>query len=326
MRRDLKIYLSGQAPDILREIAIVPSYKCDMGCKYCFAAQPRKDIKQDMKLEDFQKIVTWIKPQKARILFIGGEPTMYPNLPKMFDICIRNKIHFRFATNNLFDNHKLRNIRNCKWLQGTVINYNCRQHYTDTQYILFHNNLRWMKANKIPFYFYFNISNNDSIKDYDQLTEDAKKYNATIGLCITVPHSLKFQNEQKKILYIARIAAQHKVSCELTRPIPKCMFSKLQWKSLRSVMGKFYNFSSCDFGPIIVNPDMTVFPCNSLNVKAFRGPSIFSFMNLKEVFVHYKPQVEKLRRKPLDEKCITCKYRKNLVCQGGCLVNKVESE
>jgi len=227
-----------------------------------------------MAQKDFNEFLTWIKPQGAIILFIGGEPTEHRDLPDMLRLCIENKVKFRIATNCLFDKDNLNILKNCGYATKLIVNYNNRQYYTEHEHQLFYNNLDWMKKITIPFFLYYNIQKTDKITDYDRLIRDALKYNATVALCITIPHTLELDKEADSLIYITNKIKEAGLHCTFFRPPPRCMFTKEQWKNLKWELHKYYKYSICGLGPIIVNPDLSIFPCNSLNSREFRGPSI----------------------------------------------------
>lgn len=323
-KRDIQIILSERKlPKVQKEIQVAVTYRCSLGCNYCYAKHLKKLIKHDMRLEDFQRIVDWVKPQNIMITFIGGEPTEHPYIPEMIDLCKQNHVDFRLATNNLFDKSLFQKIKGNKFVLKNIVNYNTKRFYTKEKYQIFQRNLKIMHNVGIDFYLYFNITKLDTFSDYKLLIKDAKKYNTLVGISLTAPHNIEQDDEAKKLIYIVKNAKKANVICFLTRPILKCMFSESQWKKLKQLLTKYYNYSICDFGPPVINPDLTVFPCNSLNSLSMKGPSIFYFKDLKAIYDYYQDKVEKIAWKPLDKKCIDCLYRVNHRCQGGCLLNKI---
>ena len=57
------------------------TYLCNQQCKFCFSHNTSIDnTNSHLKLEDFQKILSWSKAQKQdRIILNGGEPTLNPD-------------------------------------------------------------------------------------------------------------------------------------------------------------------------------------------------------------------------------------------------------
>ena len=320
-KRDINIFLSDKLPKDFKQIIVVPTYKCNLSCSYCYAQNIKDHIKRNMDFDDFKKLIGWIKKQKIKqILFAGGEPSEHPNFLEMIDLCKKKKIYFKILTNNLFNYKILKKLKDCKFISDNVINYNPRRFYSKTNYKIFHDNLKKMFNLRIPFYFYCNIKKSDKLSDYDELIKDAKNYDATIGICLNVPHNLDLDEEAKKLIYLVENAKKVGVDCVLKRPIPKCMLSKSRLKKIKKVIDKYYNYSVCDMGPFVVNPDLTILPCNSLFIK---GPSVLSFKNVHKIFDHYRNDIESLSWKHLDRKCKNCEYFINHSCQGGCLVNKI---
>jgi len=322
LKRNLKIAFSRKKISTIDwEIIINPTYKCNQKCSYCYAKNTVKNFPQDMTIADFKRVLRWVKPQNLQILFAGGEPTQHPDFTEMLDICKKNKMKFRIATNALFEKPMTARLSKQKTLRN-LINYNARSFYSKSKNKIFLQNLKQMHKNRIPFIFYYNIRKTDALSDYDELIKKARRYDVNVGICLTVPHNLDLADEAKKTIYLIENAKRQNVKCSLVRPVPKCMFSKNQWKKIKPALNKYYHFSVCDIGPVIVNPDLSVFPCNSLNSQDMKGPSILNFKNLDSVFSHYRTSLTKRSRKPLDKKCISCAWFYDLSCQGGCLANK----
>ncbi len=324
-KRDMKIFFSkGKLPKDNKQLIVIPTYRCSSTCEYCYARPIQRKIRNDMKIEDFKKLIKWVKPQHMKlILFAGGEPTEHPDFLDFLDLCKKNRISFKILTNNLFNNKFAESLKNYKFRFKNIINYNPQSFYSQTQYRRFLSNLDILKKNQVPFEFYFNIRKKDKFSDYDQLIEDAKNYQADIGLCLTVPHKLDLEDESQKILYLVDQAQKKGVNCKFKRPLPRCIFSDDEWRRLKKCLKKYFTYSVCDLGPLVVNPDLTVFPCNSVFIK---GASILSFKNTNHIHSYYSVDLEKLIKLPLDNKCRTCLYFYQHACHGGCLANKMKND
>ena len=61
--------------------------KCNLKCPYCFADEFVNKKNEEVTLENFEKILNFIKKDgTSRIGLIGGEPTLHPKFNKILDI------------------------------------------------------------------------------------------------------------------------------------------------------------------------------------------------------------------------------------------------
>lgn len=60
--------------------------KCNLKCPYCFADEFVNQKNQDVTLENFKKILNFIKVDKtSKVGLIGGEPTLHPKFNEILD-------------------------------------------------------------------------------------------------------------------------------------------------------------------------------------------------------------------------------------------------
>ena len=329
-RNLINAYLK-RSPTLKRisQIAINLTYKCNLSCYYCFTKGLEKKFPNDMKIEDFHKLIRWLKVQKRNnIQFIGGEPTFYPQFGEVLDICKREDMKVDFFTNNLFDNSIAEKLDK-SYIKGIQVNYNPPSFYTEENYKRFEDNLKKIHEKNIGIILYHKVSGNN---DINHLIKTAKKYNAVVGLSLFIPgfswqntFSIeKLKNLSKKFIEIVSICRKENISCTFVRPVPRCMFTEIEWKymNMNRIRSKCYVGLNNDYTfRLVINPDLSIFPCSAVWLK---GPNILSFKNLKEVSEFYKEPFEKLRWKPLMKRCKTCKYFISRECQGGCLNYKIK--
>ena len=310
------------------------SYRCNLSCYYCFTKGLNKEFPNDMRIEDFYKLIKWLKRQskfnlnRRRLVFVGGEPTIYPQFGKILDICKKESLKISFFTNNLFNNSIAEKL-NKNYIKKIHINYNPPSFYSKENYKLFEDNLNKIYRKNIKIFLYHKISKNNNV---DHLLKTAKKYNAMVELSLFIPgfswknFSLeKTKKLSQETINIVSRCRKEKISCMFARPVLKCTFTDDQWEDMyskeliRSIC--FVGHNNHGPGRLMINPDLSIFPCTALWLK---GPNILSFKNFKEVDEFYKKTLQKLRWKPLMENCKTCKYFINKQCQGGCLNYKIK--
>ncbi len=66
--------------------------KCNLKCQYCFADEFVNKSNEEYTIEDFKKVVSFIKTNKEeKIGLIGGEPTLYPYFKEVLSILNEDK-------------------------------------------------------------------------------------------------------------------------------------------------------------------------------------------------------------------------------------------
>jgi len=313
------------------KIQVALTYRCNKNCYYCYTRGLGKKIPMDMSMNDFYKVIRWLKRQnKNRIILTGGEPTAHPKFGKIIDICKKEGMRVSLNTNNLFDDSITKKIIKCH-TDTFLINYNEPSFYTKTEYAQFERNLEAFNENRIKFFLYYKITSQNS--RFNHLIQTARKYHGQIGLSLMVPGFLR-QNKfsinelkilSKKVIKIIKLCENENVICLFLRPTPRCMFTDEQWKYINrysNVTSKCYVGLNNNYArQLIINPDLSIFPCTGLFLK---GPNILSFENLKEISNFYKNRFEELRWIPLMKKCGKCGYFLDKSCQGGCLNYKMQ--
>lgn len=307
--------------DIYPALRIAITYRCDNGCSYCFLKNLDNDLVKDMELMDFSKIIQWLIAQKKKkILITGGEPFMHRDIIKILNVCRKNNILVGILTNGLLINKEVKS-----WIKtkNIFLILNINGSYGTVQ-----KNIEGIE-DKVCMLRYNLIKDN---LDYNILFDMAKNYSVPVRFGFTVPsifgnnecYSLEDMRSYKfKIFDFIDAALLKKVKVHMARPLPRCIFSKNEWKYLQK---KFGAKDKCLVGQkgnyacrAIVNPDMSVYVCYGSFLNA---PSIWSFKNIKELSNYFKDDFKKIRERALIDECHDCSYFKNYSCQGGCLVYK----
>lgn len=309
--------------DIYPALRIAVTYRCDNGCSYCFLKNLDNDLVKDMELSNFSLIINWLKEQQLnRILITGGEPFMHENIVKILNICRKNNMVAGILTNGLLiDKEMNKLIKNMNIF--LIININLNDSYYRVR-----QNIAGIE-DKL-FMLRYNINKNDL--DYELLFDMAKNYSLPVRFGFSVPSVFGgndcFSREdlfvyKYKILDFIDKAVTKRVKVHFARPLPKCMFTKDEWRLLkrkfgakgRCLVGQKNNYAS----RAVVNPDMSIYVCYGSFLKA---PSFMDFKNIDKLSGYFKDGFESVRRKPLMDECISCDYFKDFSCQGGCLVYK----
>jgi len=329
------------------------TYRCNGTCVHCYARGLEKEIPEDMKLEDFAKIVSWSKNNGWKgIRFVGGEPTCHPQFAEILNICYRKKMFVTMSTNNLFSPKFLPNLENF-WNIGITVNYSAKQTLDNDNLQLFKENMHQLKKRNMPFGFAYALDyQNDNL---EELFNDLKSYQPHyVRVTLLIPDSsIKNSNFGflhdgkllfKKMIRIQEECVNSNIIFYIFRSIPVCLLSKKEWQILTQY-SSLVAITRCEIGyrgdytyDLTVNPDLTIFPCPSIFVK---GNNILNFKNRAQINILFKNKLSRLCLSPRAERCTTCSLHKHFImsfenkniqnsirffrhtiCQGGCLTYK----
>lgn len=286
-----------------------------------------------MTLEDFKKMISWMKQQKiSHLVLTGGEPTSHPDFMQIMDTLRQEKFNLDIVTNCLFEKNVLEKI-NSEYVKYLIVDYLPKKS-SNLNYKKYISNIEAVYRKKIPIHFFCRIPIKKS--DQDDLMQKIEKYAATVSLRFVMPgfsgeevSVQKRKKETKKIIPFLFLLKKKSINFSLYDPLLRCAFTKDEWKkleksgiTLRTVCSSLKYSSSWKkresyLDRLTVAPDLTVFPCYAL---FFQGPSILSFKNVEEIDNLFEKFYEKWRWKvPIMEKCMSCEYYSNRECQGGCL-------
>lgn len=83
-----------------KRIYVELSNICNLDCSFC---SKDKREKRSLTINEFEHILKNIKPYTKLIyLHVKGEPLLYKNLDKVFELCQKNNINIKITTNGIF--------------------------------------------------------------------------------------------------------------------------------------------------------------------------------------------------------------------------------
>lgn len=302
-----------------RLINVSISYKCNKQCDFCYAKGLVNDY-NDMTLKDFQTLLDWFKKFNIKNFnFIGGEPTYHPEIKKFIQISYDKGYEFNMLTNGIFDIEILRLLNKRTRL---IINYNYKDHYNSEEYKLLHQNLEYLKKNNYKFTIGILITN--KYFDIEYFFKVIKKINpSSVKLDMVMPNSIdnnehlnRYDYKEKRELLLKFVDKIKLLGIKVfsSRAMPYCIYNNVHKNS----------YYICGVGKraVLINPDLTIFPCVSLFIK---GPKITSINKDPVKFIrnYYKKDISTLKWKSfLFKECKNCIWRIRRKCQGGCLTHK----
>jgi radical SAM protein with 4Fe4S-binding SPASM domain len=335
-KKMIKWWLISLKSTIFRQKFYLPfitlTYKCNLGCYYCSARRLEKKFPSYISIKNFKRLLKWLKNQKIKhIMLWGGEPTTHPKISEILDICKIEGMKVCIFTNNFFDDSLMKKLTN-DYIFNVKIDYSL-SFLKHPNYEQYNKNLENLHKKNILFDFFCRLPEEGN---YDDLIKKLKKYKTYAEGSIIIPgfsgteiSIKKLRKFSRNIIEILRLMRKNNVNFIIKRPVPRCIFSKEEWKYLkkyhkvrsRCYPGAYnpYNYQLMGYSSLIViNPDLSIFPCTGTFLK---GPNILSFKSIKELDKFLKESFwEKWRWSMfLMKKCKDCNYFINRQCQGGCL-------
>lgn len=99
-------------------IKIFVTYRCNLACPYCFAREAAAEHPDDLSPDAFERLLGWMRRSMLpAAAFIGGEPTLHPNLADMVERTAHAGISPVVFTNGLFSDEL------AERLAGSVANF-----------------------------------------------------------------------------------------------------------------------------------------------------------------------------------------------------------
>lgn len=283
---------------LIQSVHIVPSYKCNLNCDYCYA---KKYITEygDLSWDDFLDYTKLLLRNNIQsVNFIGGEPTIWPYIDQAIKLLQSMGIYVGVLTNAILHTNVLPYF--------VTVNGN---NIIDTLEDKIVQNLKWYKKNGVKITLRFNLSKEDSDELLQHRLGLIQNYADFVSIAPIVPYKLE-RALGKKIVEFVKYAEKIKKPIKISRAVPICLFTSEEYKYLQK---KASVYSICNPGEkqIIFNPDKTFLPCVDLNQKIDLSKDFSKIENeLDEI-------VFNLRKVYAHSQCIGCKYFK-IKCQGGC--------
>ncbi|RLF39154.1 MAG: hypothetical protein DRN12_07355 [Thermoplasmata archaeon] len=306
------------------------TYRCQLFsfCEYCYAKNELRNYPNDMRIEDFSKIITWFKDLFSIkiVTFLGGESTVHPQLASFFEILRERNINSFLFTNGCFDESKRKIILDSPSVTTMIFHYEPSFLREKSLRNKFFDNLEKLSKSK-EIVFRFNTSNPSF--EFKELIELSDRYNASIAYSFTSPSLNNPGNYYVRIEEMKRFVPQlikfietaysQGIKVFSKRPLPLCIFSEDELSLMKEKSGLR---SICCIGSITVNPDLSLIPAPTLTT--IKTDPIKSKKDLADRVKELSEKVERLKWAELSiEKCGECKFFKNRECQGACTAYKL---
>jgi len=301
-------------------INIFVTYRCNLSCSYCFAKELHGEYPKDLDRESFARLLKWMHgsflPSAA---FIGGEPTLHPDLPEMVRLTVESGISPVLFTNGIFPAELVDKLT--PYVSNFVVNYNDPSLYTKAQAELLHENLTRISESEARLTFSKNFSSQYS--EFDYILEGAEKYGvASIRYDISRP-SISASNDhftdsdtRRIISHIVRFVKQCEargIRTGLDCSVRLCDLNIEDRNYLERVSMKF---SGICHPSIDIHPDLSASYC--LPMRDVCVPDVTQFPNQEALMWHFADMVRPIRQGNVSTECLNCKDFMRR-CQGGCM-------
>jgi hypothetical protein len=313
------------------QIGIIPSYRCNRSCDYCFSSQRQHPGRRDMTLEQLRRVldVTTSQGGLTRIHLFGGEPTFFDGAPEFIEEFERRRLGFFFATNGVGPEDRIRRLVDSAALLQVTLHVEPRGSYSEEEWRSIVRTARIVHQRSIRAVIRFNFTTPDeaSWEYLDPFVEAMPR--AHVSFAVVFPaadgrnHHASLEELFRFAPAIARFAAWARrrwgpVTLVLAKPFPLCAFSE---RELADVLGAIEYHNICEIrrrrftDQVMVHPDLTVSPCMAVTSAAYRQPEPLPLPELAE---RVAASLAPLVARPLLPRCGSCGLFGAGACQAAC--------
>ena len=294
---------------------------CNLQCPYCFASDHINENKYFIDMDQFNRILNFIKTDDAKIGLIGGEPTLHPHLEEILirlnEYCKENDKRWVIFSNGL---HIEKILPYIQPYGSCLININNPQTLKKEKWYQLLNNLSLINEKQLINFFSLGINLYLDMPNYDFIFDVAKTFGYT-NLRVSLVAPTTSQNKdvyylqgKKMFLDFAEKAKQYNLTIGLDcNNVPICYFNSKELKQLNGYVAGWRTY--CE--PVIdIFPDFTASICFGIYQKF----SLKDFSSIKEFKASlHKVLLPLIQNNYYNEQCKNCVKSKDFSCQGGCL-------
>lgn len=301
---------------------------CNINCEYCFANDVISEQRQNMTLDNFEKVIQFHKASNTRELrLIGGEPTLHPNFIQFMNRIVSDPFFESITvfTNGTFNDNvcSVLEMASCVKLTKIVVNYNNPSIIGQDMSNKVLNNIEKLSKTRVGITLGLNIYKQH--QSYQYVIDAAKKYNVKyLRWSIVVPNT-----DEKEKVDVRQYYAEHSdvvkaflnsckdenieafVDCN---GMPLCLMSDELLRLTAFASPSAVKPSVCS--PVIdIKPDLSAIRCFIFNENPV---PIDRFANKGELFDFFSKKDVEIKKIPLIDACTSCSsFKKHGSC--GCL-------
>ena len=310
---------------------ILLTHRCNRSCPYCFATGHQEGDSPENILT-WDSLVSLInllkKSDEKRVFFLGGEPSLHPQMVEFCLYSISRGVRVTMFSNGIWSEALLAGagyqlLRLPKDMFSIVCNLNQPDIASAAELVRVHDFLSFF-GNRVTTGFNIYRSDFDIAFVFEYIRRFGLQSGIRIGLAHPTPGKtnchLKISDLPKAVSRLMSYGpdfSAHKISLFLDCGFPRCLFSDDDISLLSRL-----NSDEVHFGcsPIIdIGPDMKVWSCFPL-IRQDPRP-VIEFASFDDIYLHYENKLNELRtdKAGIFRECEQCHYRKAGECAGGCL-------
>lgn len=301
-------------------INLFVTYRCNLACPYCFARGFAREFPRDMSREAFGDALAWMeRAGLAAAAFLGGEPTLHPDLHWMVERAARAGIQPVVFTNGLFGRELAQRL--AEHAANFVVNYNDPDILAPFQRETLHAALETLAGLGARVTFSKNFSTRHA--GYAYLLEGAARHGVTsVRYDISRPDAAHAndhfrQGEARRmaghIVSFVRACQAQGVRTGLDCCARLCDFDPDDRRYLERESMKFRGICHPS---VDVHPDLSASYC--LPLADVRVPRVTAFPGWEALMEHFAGMARPLRALAARGECLHCPDFGRR-CQGGCL-------
>lgn len=313
------------------QITLVPTYRCNANCSYCYASIHRSALAPLLTMELFKQVLNHaVQLGYRRMGFTGGEPTLHPQF-KEFISAVRDRgLSLFFATNGTFQAELIDHLDPS--LTGTITVHLWFKPYSGhPAEQCFVKNIRLLCDRGFRMAIRYTIHDGIPVP-VDSITTVSQTMGLRqVSLALSVPRSaherslVSFDHlvkESRRLLDAAKQFVRNGLMVAFAKPLPFCTIGL---EDLRWFARSPYNVGTCPVWRVggthnlLVNYNGDLWPCIVLSQSLGQ---FLSYRCRKEIEDRSNSIIQALANQPLFEICHNCELWYLRRCQGACLAYK----
>ena len=301
-------------------INIFVTYRCNLACSYCFARELHAEYPDDLGPENFEKLLEWMRQGSLpAAAFIGGEPTLHPDLPAMVRRVAGAGITTVLFTNGLFPVGLAREL--VPHVSNFVVNYNDPSLYTPQQAARLRENLGLLRDLGARLTFSKNFSRR--YLDYGYILDGCGEFGVNFVRYDISRPSIGAGNDHftdddtreviSHIVGFVKECEARGIKTGLDCSVRLCDLKVEDRSYLERVSMKF---TGVCHPSIDVHPDLSASYC--LPMRDIAVADVTAFADQEALMWHFAEMVRPFRQGNVSTECLDCRDFMRR-CQGGCM-------
>jgi len=323
--RGFRALARSQAPQVDRQLAFAPTFRCNLACKYCMSAGIEQ---READSETARRVVSWAARAGARKLCLfGGEPTFYSGFNHFLSLAREAGLTLYMPSNLVTPEEVIASVR--PDLFECVIAHLRSPAATGAHAERFRRNALRLRDAGVKVVLRYNVAD----EDWGFLLDLAKEIDTDkVAFSVPVERSGGTTRNRGQWLADARLAMRFSrrmldanIKLVLSRPLPLCCMEDLGGTPAWDVFAGSCGANHDGYArAAMIWPDATVVLCPGDH--ASDRPSLDRFGGWEDLQAYVGPRMRAWLDQPLWPECAGCYFRARGLCQGACLMAKERAD